>query len=82
MVNGIIHRLSETDKHQHIAVSCAIMMTSLFFMGVMSSFVITFAIGIIKEIWDKKYGSGFCWYDVLANTVGMVLAIAMHQLIN
>lgn len=58
------------------------MMTSLFFMGVMSSFVITFAIGIIKEIWDKKYGSGFCWYDVLANTVGMVLAIAMHQLIN
>lgn len=82
MINRISHWLNETDKQQHIMASCVIMLISLLFMAVMPSFILTFAIGIAKEIWDKYYGSGFCWYDILANSLGIVLAIVLDQIIN
>jgi len=82
MSNRILQTLSETDKQQHIMVSCMIMLISFFFLAVIPSLVLTFAIGIAKEIWDKNYGSGFCWYDILANSLGIVLAIVLAQLIH
>lgn len=82
MINRISHWLNETDKRQHIMVSCVIMLISLLFLAVMSSFILTFAIGMAKEIWDKYYGSGFCWYDILANSLGIVLAIVLDKIIS
>ena len=29
------------------------------------------ATGLGKEIWDACYGSGFCWYDMLGNAIGI-----------
>jgi uncharacterized protein YfiM (DUF2279 family) len=28
-------------------------------------------IGLAKECWDHYWGSGFCWLDMLANTMGI-----------
>lgn len=82
MIHHAIHLLHETDKQQHILVSCIIMMACLVFMTFIPSFIVTFAIGIAKEIWDKIYGTGFCWYDMLGNMVGIVVAIALYPIIN
>jgi len=82
MINHTLFRLNKTDKHQHIMASFMIMLTCLFFLTVMPSLVLTFAIGVAKEIWDKYYGSGFCWYDMLANSLGIILAIVLYQIIN
>jgi uncharacterized protein YfiM (DUF2279 family) len=62
--------------------SFMIMLISLFFLTIISSLVFTFAIGIAKEISDKYYGSGFCWYDMFANSIGIALAIVLYKIIN
>ena len=82
MINHTLFRLNETDKHQHIMVSFMIMLISLFFLTIISSLVFTSAIGIAKENWDKYYGNEFCWYDMLANSLGIVLAIVLYKIIN
>ena len=82
MVKSIIKSLNEVDKYQHVMVSCAIMLDSCFFLPIVPSMVLTFTVGVCKEIWDKNYGTGFCWYDILANSLGIVLAILLNQMIN
>ncbi|PCM45253.1 hypothetical protein [Marinobacter sp. ANT_B65] len=62
-------RLRERDKQQHFFVSSVLVLCSAPF-GLPVALAGTFAIGLGKEVWDRFYGSGFCWYDMLANTLG------------
>ena len=80
VINCAVHLLHQKDKQQHIVVSFGIMESNLIFLGLAQSVFLTFAIGIGKEVWDKYYGSGFCWYDILGNTLGILVAIALHEI--
>jgi|GEM_PF-4711650 len=40
-------------------------------------FVMT--IGLLKEIWDERFGSGFSLLDLAANAVGCMLAVYFTQ---
>ena len=81
MINYLIFRLTQPDKYQHIIVSFMMMMVFFFFLSIPVSFVLTLVVGMVKEIWDKYYGSGFCWYDMLANFVGILLALVTQMLL-
>ena len=35
------------------------------------------AIGLVKEFWDQRYGTGFCWYDMLANGLGLATGLIL-----
>jgi hypothetical protein len=40
--------------------------------------LLTFMVGIGKEIWNKYYGSGFCYFDVAANFQGILMAFSVY----
>jgi hypothetical protein len=80
IVKGILEKIYEIDKQKHIAVSFILMMISLCFFSIVPSIIFTITIGLAKEIWDKNYGSGFCWYDMLANGLGVVIALILFEL--
>lgn len=65
--------LKQEDKQKHIWYSFAIFIGCTFVFSVVSSFFLTLTVGVGKEIWDRYYGSGFCWYDMIANMIGIIL---------
>lgn len=74
----LIYKLKEEDKRKHLIWSFWIAVLSLVFFGYLISFSIAFLIGVVKEIWDHYYGSGFCFYDMTANCVGIFMAFFLN----
>lgn len=74
-------KLREDDKILHIRYSAVILFSLSIFVSLPLSFLLTFLIGLGKEYWDHFYGSGFCYYDMLANLVGMVITIPVILLL-
>lgn len=71
----------EEDKRQHFSVCFVLIVFSLPFVGLWASVVLTQGIGFAKEIWDHYYGSGFCWFDIFANTMGMLSGLLAYGLL-
>ena len=44
------------------------------------AFGAVFLIGLAKECWDHFYGSGFCWFDMMGNLIGIAAALALGSL--
>jgi|AntRauTorckE5430_2_1112549.scaffolds.fasta_scaffold08672_2 hypothetical protein len=65
---------SERDKQQHFWLSLAIVSLALLIVGFGPAVLISASAGLAKEIWDHYYGSGFCWYDLLADALGIGVA--------
>ena len=38
------------------------------------------AMGLFKEVWDEKFGSGFSFLDLAANVAGCMLALYFIRL--
>ena len=38
-------------------------------------FLFVMTIGLLKEVWDAKFGSGFSFLDLVANLFGCLLAL-------
>jgi asparagine N-glycosylation enzyme membrane subunit Stt3 len=73
LANKIIR---EQDKRRHIGWSMALMLYFyLIFRSAPVALAASLFLGWIKELFDGRYGSGFCWYDMAANTVGVLLAV-------
>lgn len=68
-------KLKEEDKVKHIAWSFWITAFAMIFLSAQASVLLAFLIGIAKEVWDHFFGSGFCWFDMLGNVVGIVFAL-------
>lgn len=47
-------------------------------LPLMAGILITLAVGLLKELWDHYYGSGFCWADLVANKIGIVITMAIY----
>ena len=69
--------LREKDKHQHFLYSLVILLGSYCVLSLALSIIVTLLIGLGKEIWDHYCGSGFCWWDLLANGVGIVAGLLL-----
>ena len=69
----LLAKSREEDKQQHFYYSMFIFLVGFLMLpGVLSSVLGAFLVGLGKEIWDHYFGSGFCWYDMLANQLGIV----------
>jgi len=71
----LVLKLGEEDKRKHFWV--CFFLQFLFLPGLSAglSIILILLIGTLKECWDQRYGSGFCWYDMLANTLGMTVGL-------
>ena len=74
-------RFKEEDKIKHITWSFWITVIALLFFTNFYSLLLAFLIGVIKEVWDHYYGSGFCLYDISANCLGISLAFCINYMI-
>ena len=64
------------DKYKHIVVSAIIAVTLNLFLPWWGAALITLAIGIGKEVYDKVRGKGYAeWKDLLADLVGILIGI-------
>ena len=70
--------LIQDDKQKHFMVCFVLTIVSLPFIGLIYSILFASLVGLFKEIWDHYYGSGFCWYDMLANGLGIILALLCY----
>ena len=72
-----IERMHQEDKAQHII--CAFMVVPLLWplMPPLYAAGLVFAMGLVKEAWDAHMGTGFCWYDIAANALGVCLALIL-----
>lgn len=76
-----VERMQQEDKAQHII--CAFMMVVLLLplLSVYRACALVFALGLVKEAWDSILGTGFCWYDVAANGIGVLFALTLIALV-
>jgi hypothetical protein len=72
----LLRKMREEDKIQHITWSFGLLLGALFFMPPLLAFAVVLLIGLAKELWDLRYGSGFCLYDMVGNVIGCLGGIA------
>lgn len=64
------------DKYKHIVVSAIIAVALSLFLPWWGAALITLAIGIGKEVYDKVSGKGCAeWLDLLADVIGIIIGI-------
>ena len=64
------------DKMVHAtgSVGLVLVLRGIGGINTQSALISTFTIGIVKEVYDKKYGSGcFSFKDIIANSIGIVI---------
>ena len=68
-------KLRERDKIQHMVWSFWLMLGFVMLWSAPQAFVAVLALGLAKECWDHRYGSGFCLFDMAGNVVGSVAGL-------
>ena len=74
-LHSLVLKLGEEDKRKHFWVCFCLQFLFLPWLSLLQSISLALLIGVLKECWDQYYGSGFCWYDMLANTLGIVAGV-------
>ena len=75
--SSLLVRLGEEDKRLHALWSFWLTSGMSLFWPPGWACGIAFLIGLLKECWDHRYGSGFCLFDMLGNLLGIVLAVLL-----
>lgn len=77
-INQLSERLSkhfyEEDKRQHFSYSFVLVLLAAIWMDLLWAVFVVLIIGLLKEVWDHFWGSGFCWIDMVANFLGIIAA--------
>ena len=68
-------KLREEDKIKHMVWSFGMTLMALAVLSPVLAFGAVFLIGLAKECWDKYYGSGFCFYDMTGNLIGILAGL-------
>ena len=64
------------DKYKHIVLSAIIAVVLNLFLPWWAAGLITLAIGVCKEVYDKISGKGHAeWEDLVADLVGIVIGV-------
>ena len=78
----LLEKLRETDKRKHFWVCFCLQFVFLPWLSLWGSMGLALFIGTLKECWDQRYGSGFCWYDMLANILGIGAGVIAYILLH
>jgi hypothetical protein len=70
-------KLREEDKVKHMVWSFWLTLVALMLVSPPLAFIAVFLLGLAKECWDARYGSGFCWFDMTGNLIGSVSALLL-----
>lgn len=89
MIQPFLRLCGEYDKRQHFGVSlllfgasCALLMLRYpLWLSLVTAALVTLMIGLGKEVWDHFYGSGFCWFDMVANLAGVMGGVVLVVLL-
>lgn len=72
----------EEDKHQHFWASLALILVPFsLWQNMLGVTLVALLVGLLKEVWDHFYGSGFCWFDMAANLLGMGCGLLLAGLV-
>lgn len=79
MTNALRHfflalptKLQEEDKGRHMAWSFWLTLAALVLWPAPLAFTAVFVLGLGKECWDFRYGTGFCLFDMVGNLIGIL----------
>ena len=77
-------KFREEDKLKHIVWSFWLTLTALLLWSAPLAFLVVFILGLVKECWDFRFGSGFCLFDMVGNflgsTAGLMCGFAISAL--
>ena len=66
------------DKIYH-AISCLVItLITALFLNWWIGLILAVLAGILKEVYDAKWGTGWDWYDILADMLGVVLGVGVY----
>ena len=68
-------KLQEEDKIKHMTWSFWLTLAALLVWSAPFAFATVFLLGLAKECWDFRYGSGFCLFDMAGNFIGSFVAL-------
>lgn len=68
-------KLREEDKIKHMVWSFWLTLAALLLWSATVAFAVVFMLGLVKECWDIRYGSGFCLFDMAGNLIGSVAGL-------
>lgn len=63
-------KLREENKVKHMVWSFWLTLAALMVWPALLAFAAVFLLGLAKECWDFRYGSGFCLFDMMGNFLG------------
>lgn len=70
-------RLAEPDKRLHVQWSFWLTLAAHVLWPAAWAIGAVFLVGLAKECWDLRYGSGFCRVDLACNLIGIFAAAAL-----
>lgn len=68
-------KLREEDKVKHMVWSFWLTLAALILWPAPLAFAAVFLLGLVKECWDYRYGSGFCLFDMMGNFLGSLVGL-------
>lgn len=68
-------KLREEDKVKHMVWSFWLTLAALVLWPAPLAFLAVFLLGLVKECWDYRYGSGFCLFDMMGNLLGSLAGL-------
>ena len=74
-------KLHEEDKRLHMVWSFWLLLTARILWPAPWAFVAVFLLGLAKECWDSRFGSGFCVFDICANLIGSAFALIFTSIL-
>lgn len=74
-------RLAEDDKKLHIRWSFWLTLAAHLFWPLVWAVTAVMALGLAKEYWDHRHGSGFCYIDIAGNLVGITGAVIISLML-
>lgn len=75
LFNFVSLKLHEEDKVKHIVWSFWLTLGALLLWSAPMAFTAVFILGLAKECWDFRFGSGFCLFDMAGNFIGSMAGL-------
>lgn len=72
-----VAKLREEDKIKHMVWSFWLTLAAWLVWSPLLAFAVVFLLGLAKECWDARYGSGFCFFDMAGNLIGSVAGLLL-----
>lgn len=81
-LSSLPRKLQEEDKIQHMKWSLGLFLGAYLFMSTALAFSVVMCIGLLKEFWDARFGSGFCYFDMTGNLIGCCAGLILTSALN